>query len=76
MKSAILGAGVAAVLVASVPVSAQVAVRDREDVIIRDHEHVWKRHRSWYRDRAECRTVRIRTRLPDGQVIIKTKHSC
>jgi hypothetical protein len=76
MKSFILGFGVAATLLASVPVSAQVAVRDREDVIIRDHEHGWKRHRSWYRDRAECRTVRVRTHLPDGQVVIKTKRSC
>ena len=76
MKSFILGVGVAATLLVSVPVSAQVAVRDREDVIIRDHEHGWKRHRSWYRDRSECRTVRVRTHLPDGQVVIKTKRSC
>jgi len=76
MKSAILGAGVAAVLVASVPVSAQVAVRHREDVIIRDHEHGWNRHRGWYRDHAECRTVRVRTQLPSGKIVLKTRRSC
>jgi hypothetical protein len=48
MKSVVLGAAVAATLTAAVPASGQVAVRDREDVIIRDHEHSWNRHRSWY----------------------------
>ena len=76
MKSVVLGAAVAATLTAAVPVSAQVAVRDREDVIIRDHEHGWNRHRSWYRDRAECRTMRVRTHLPNGKVVIKTRRSC
>ena len=76
MKPVILGAGVVATLLASVPVSAKVDVRDREDVIIRDHEHGWNRHRSWYRDRAECRTVRVRKLLPDGQAVIKTRRSC
>ena len=76
MESVVLGAAVAATLAAAVPVSAQVAVRDREDVIIRDHEHGWNRHRSWYRDRAECRTMRVRTQLPDGKIVIKTRRSC
>ena len=76
MKSVVLGAAVAATLTAAVPASAQVAVRDREDVIIRDHEHGWNRHRSWYRDRAECRTMRVRTHLPNGKVVIKTRRSC
>ena len=64
MKFVVLGSAVAATLTAAVPASAQVAVRDREDVIIRDHEHGWNRHRSWYRDRAERRTMRVRTHLP------------
>lgn len=76
MKSVALGVAVAAMFAAINPTSGQAVVRDRDDVIIRDHEHGRNRDRSWYRDRAECRTVRIRTRLPDGQVIIKTKHSC
>jgi hypothetical protein len=76
MKSVVLGAAVAATLTASVLVSAQVAVRDREDVIIRDHEHGWNGHRNWYRDRAECRIMRVRTHLPNGKVVIKARRSC
>lgn len=76
MKSVVLGAAVAVTLTAIVPASAQVTVRDREDVIIRDHEHGWNRHRSWYRDRAECRTMRARTHLPNGKVVIKIRRSC
>ena len=76
MKSVVLGAAVAVTLTAIVPASAQVTVRDREDVIISDHEHGWNRHRSWYRDRAECRTMRVRTRLPNGKVVIKIRRSC
>lgn len=76
MKFVVLGSAVGATLTAAVPASAQVAVRDREDVIIRDHEHGWNRHRSWYRDRAECRTMRVRTHLPNGKVVMKTRRSC
>jgi Ni/Co efflux regulator RcnB len=76
MKSIVLGAALAVTLTATAPASAQVTVRDREDVIIRDHEHGWNRHRSWYRDRAECRTMRVRTHLPNGKVVIKVKRSC
>ena len=76
MKFIVLGAAMATVLAAAVPVSAQVVVRDREDVIIRDHEHGWKHHRGWYRDHAECRTVRVRTQLPNGKMVIKTRRSC
>ena len=76
MKSVVLGAAVAATLTATGPASAQVTGRDREDVIIRDHEHGWNRHRGWYRDRAECRTMRVRTHLPSGKVVIKIRRSC
>jgi len=76
MESVVLGVAVAATLAAAAPVSAQVAVRDREDVVIRDHEHGWNRYRSWYRDRAECRTVRVRAQLPNEKVVIKTRRSC
>jgi hypothetical protein len=75
MKSVVVGAVMAATLAGAVPVSA-VVVRDRDDVIIRDHEHGWNPHRSWYRDRAECRTMRVRKRLPNGKVVIKTRRSC
>ena len=39
MKSVVVGAVIAATHATAIPVSAQVVVRDREDVIIRDHEH-------------------------------------
>ncbi|HET7804721.1 MAG TPA: hypothetical protein VFL53_10800 [Pseudolabrys sp.] len=76
MKSVVLGAAVAAMFTATNPATAQTAVRDREDVIIRDHEHGWNGRRSWYRDRAECRTMRVRTHLPNGKVVLKTRRSC
>ena len=76
MKFVLLGAAVAATLAAANPVSAQAGVRDREDVIIRDHEHGRNRYRSWYRDHAECRVIRVRTRSPDGKIVIRTRRSC
>jgi hypothetical protein len=76
MQSVVVGAVIAATLAAAIPVSAKVAVRDHEDVIIRDHEHGSTRHRGWYRDHAECRTMRVRTHLPDGKIVIKTRRSC
>ena len=76
MRSIVLGVAMATLLATVVPVSAQVVARDREDVIIRDHEHGWKRHRGWYRDHAECRTMRVRTELPNGKIVIKTRRSC
>ena len=76
MKFVLLGAAVAATLAAANPVSAQAGMRDREDVIIRDHEHGRNRHRSWYRDHAECRTVRVRTQSQSGKGAPKTRRSC
>jgi len=76
MKMVVLCAAAAATLATAIPVSAQVVVRDRDDVIIRDHDRGWHRHHGWYRHHAECRTVRVRTRLPNGNVIIKTRRSC
>jgi hypothetical protein len=76
MKTVVLGAAIAATLAAAVPVPAQAVVRDREDVIIRDHARDWHRRGGWYRDRAECRTLRVRTHLPNGNVVIRTRRSC
>ena len=55
--------------------SAQVVVHDRGDVVVHrnyDRGH----HYGRYKHLAECRTVRVRTRLPNGNVIIKTRQSC
>ena len=76
MKSVVLGAAVVATLVVTSPTLAQVVARNREDVIIRDHEHGPNRHRSWYRDHAECRTVHVPTQLPSGKVVLKARRSC
>jgi len=76
MKSVVLGAAAAAILAVTNPASAEVVARNREDVVIRDHEHGRKHHRSWYRDQAECRTVRVWTQSPSGKVVLKARRSC
>jgi hypothetical protein len=57
------------------PVFAQVVVRDRDDVVVRKHMDRGH-HYGWYRHHAECRSVRVRTELPNGKVIIKTRREC
>ena len=75
MRMVVLGAAVGAMLIGAVPVSAQVVVHDRDDVVVR--EHVDRGHHyGWYRHHAECRTVRVKTRLPNGNVIVKTRRDC
>ncbi|MFZ1183669.1 MAG: hypothetical protein WAO14_09890 [Pseudolabrys sp.] len=73
MKLVVLGAAVGTMLLGAVPASAQVVVRD--DVVV--HRHYDRGHHyGWYKHHAECRTVRVRTKLPNGNVIIKTRRSC
>ena len=79
MRMVVLCAAVGAALMAAVPASAQVVTRDRDDIVIRDRDHDsgwWHRHHGWYRHHAECRTVRVRKQLPNGNVIVKTQRSC
>ena len=71
VMSAIIGATVLGVL----PASAQGMMRDRDDGVVvrhmdRDHDRDWRRHH------ADCRVVRVRTRLANGNVIIRTRRSC
>jgi hypothetical protein len=74
MRMVVLCAAVG-MLASAVPVSAQVVVRDRDDVVVR--EHVDRGHHyGWERHHAECRTVRVRTQLPNGNVIVKTRRTC
>jgi len=75
MRLVVICAAVGAMLAGAAPVSAQVVVRDRDDVVVRDHvdrDH----HHGWWHHHAECRTVRVRTQLPNGNVIVKTRRSC
>lgn len=75
MKLVVLATAVGMALVYAAPASAQVVVRDRDDAVVR--EHVDRGHHyGWYRNHAECRTVKVRTRLPNGDVIVKTRRSC
>jgi hypothetical protein len=79
MRMVVLCAAVGATLMAAIPASAQVVVRDRDDIVIRDRDHDsgwWHRHHGWYRNHAECGTVRVRKQLPNGNVIVKTRRSC
>ena len=43
-------------------------------VVHRHHDR--GHHYGWYKHHAECRTVRVRTKLPNGNVIIETRRSC
>jgi len=75
MRMVVLAAAVGAVLVGAGPVSAQVVVHDRDNVVVRDHVDRGH-HYGWRHHHAECRTVRVKTRLPNGNVIVKTRRSC
>ena len=82
MKLLVLGAVLGAMVMGSLPASAQIVVqdRDRDSVVIREHSdrgrHEGWRHESWRRHQAECRVVKVRTHLPNGNVIIKTRRTC
>jgi hypothetical protein len=75
MRMVVLGAAVGAVLVGAGPVSAQVVVHDRDNVIVREHVDRGQ-HYGWRYHHAECRVVRVKTRLPNGNVIVKTRRDC
>jgi hypothetical protein len=90
MKILVLSAAIATTLLGVLPASAQVViqqergdravVRDRgssDRVVIRSGDrNDGMRHRVVRRSHAECRVVKVRTRLPNGNVIIKTRRSC
>ena len=83
MKLLILGAVLAATVLGALPAAAQVEIRaggDRDRVVVREHSdngrHEGLRRENWRHHRAECREVRVRTRLPNGNVIFKTRRSC
>jgi hypothetical protein len=74
MRMVVVCAAVATMLAGAIPASAQVVVRDRDAV---GHRHVDRGHHyGWYKHRADCRVVKVRTRLPNGNLIIKTRRRC
>jgi hypothetical protein len=81
MKFLVMSAVIAATVIGALPASAQIVVQQRDHgarVVVRDHSdrgrHYGWRHES--RRHADCRVVRVKTRLPNGNVIIKTRRSC
>lgn len=77
MRMVVLCAAIGGILAGVIPASAEVVVRDRDhdSVVVREHvDH--GHHYGWERHHAECRTVRVRTQLPNGNVIVKTRRSC
>ncbi len=80
MKLFVMGAVIAATVMGALPASAQVVVQERMGdrgtrVVVREHSDNG-RHEGWRRHHADCRVVRVKTRLPNGNVIIKTRRSC
>lgn len=75
MRMIVLGTAVGMALVYAAPASAEVIVRDREGVVVGGHVDQGH-HYGWYRHHAECRTVKVRTRLPNGDVVVKTRRTC
>lgn len=90
MKLLVMGAVIAATVIGALPASAQVVVQERMGdhgarVVVREHSdrgrhegwrHESRRYDGWRRHHADCRVVRVKTRLPNGNVIIKTRRSC
>jgi len=79
MKLLVLSAVIGATLLAALPASAEVVVRAGEDGVAvreRDRDHGFRHHDSWRYHHAECRTVRERITLRNGEVIHKTRRTC
>ena len=76
MKLLVLGAVLAATVMGALPASAEVVVRGGSDgVVVREHRDEG-RHEGWRRHHAECRVIHVKTRLPNGNVIVKTRREC
>jgi hypothetical protein len=78
MKILVLSAAIAATVLGVIPASAQVVIKERvggDRVVVRQHTDSG-RHHGWRRSHADCRVTKVKTRLPNGNVIIKTRRSC
>ena len=80
MKMLVIGAVLGATVLSALPAAAQVVVRERSDAVVvhrdRDRGHYNRGNHYGVRAHAECRTVRVKTRTPSGNVIIKTRRVC
>jgi hypothetical protein len=75
MKLLVLSAVIGATVLGVLPASAQMMSRDRDEGVVvrhvdRDHDRNWRRHH------ADCRVVRVRTHLPNGNVIFRSQRTC
>ena len=80
MRLLVLSAAIAATVLGVLPASAEVVIRAGEGgvgVHERDGDRDRDRNRGeWRRHHADCREVRVRTRLDNGRVIFKTRRTC
>ncbi len=79
MKLLVLGAVIGATLFAALPASAEVVVRAGENGVAireRDHDDSWRHRNEWRHHHAECRIVKERITLRNGDVIYKTRQTC
>lgn len=74
MKAVIMSAAIGALVLAALPASAEVVVRGTHHGVV--VKHVNNGHHYGWRNHHHCRTVRVKTRLPNGNVIIKTRQRC
>lgn len=66
MKAMLVGAALALML-GAIPASAETVIHAGHGAVVIKRDH----HRHYH-----CKTVRTRTRLPNGNVIVKTRHVC
>ncbi|MGN6570875.1 MAG: hypothetical protein ACTHLO_05625 [Pseudolabrys sp.] len=65
MKSFILAAAVGVLALGAIaPANAEVVVKERGAAVVVHRHH------------ADCRVVKVKKRLPNGNVIVKTRRSC
>ena len=90
MRRFMICAVIGATMLGALPASAQIAIQerayigvrhDRDDYGWRHRHHGWRhhygwRHRYWRDGYAYCGVVRVRTRLPNGVIVIRTRRTC
>lgn len=68
MKAMLAGAALGALLLGAIPASARTVIHTGHGAVVIKRDH--------HRHHRDCRTVRTRTRLPNGHVIIKSRRVC